>query len=384
MKRLAERLVLSCGLTLFLATGARAQAPAPAEPWSLSLGAGEIYDSNLNFAPGTGSGGRGEFGSQLYAGGSRTWTGRRSNVGVNGTAADSFYNHASSVSAFTYGLGASASYEVTRRLSWTANDTLSSAYAQDTTLLTNAGLILPKIIVRTNSATNAFSYALSPKSRIVWGLSTTAIGFASPQFAGATNVGTNLNFSRQLGTSQTLGISYDYQITNSSGVMGTVQALQGLWRRSIGQSMTIAVTGGVRPYTLPGLPGYRISPAVNASLSVPLGRVQSFVVSFDEGVETAIGGIGTHETQGIFATYTLKASGRLILDLSGNYVRGIYPQIPGRHLDGRLATADVSYRVMNNLGVVVGGGYYLRSDTPGTPTRAYRASLSMAYRTAWR
>jgi hypothetical protein len=219
MRWLAAWLGLAWGLTLLLATPARAQvAPPPAEPWSLSFGAGEVYDSNLNFSPGTGSGGAGEFGSQIYAGGSRTWTGRRGGGSLNGNAADSFYSHATDFNAFTYGVGASGSYQVTRRLTWTANDTLSSAYAQDTTLLTNAGLLLPKIIVRTNSATSAFSYALSPKSQIIWGLTTTAVGFASPQFAGATNVGTNFNFSRQLGTSQTLGISYDYQITNSSGI----------------------------------------------------------------------------------------------------------------------------------------------------------------------
>jgi hypothetical protein len=384
MRWLAGRLVLSLGLTLSLATGVRAQAAAPADPWSLSLGLGEIYDSNLNFSPETGVVSSGEFGTQLSGGGGRRWVRPRGSVSVTGNVAESRYSHTASLNAFTYGLGADASYDVTRRLKWTGNDTLSSAYAQDTALLTRGGLILPKVIVRTNSATSAFSYAVSPKTQVHWGLSTQDIGFASPQFAGAYNIGTTLNVSRRLGTSQTVGVGYDYQITNSNGVRGSVQALQGTWQRPIGQSMTLAVSGGVRPYTLPGFPGYRISPAVTASLTAPLGSIQSFVVSYDEGVETAIGGIGTHETQGIFGTYTVRASGRLSVSVGGNYVRGIYPQIPGRRLNGRLATTDVACRLMNNLGVVFGGGYYHRHDTPGTPVSAYRASLSMAYRTSWR
>jgi hypothetical protein len=261
MRRLAARLVWSWGLTLSLTTGVRAQIAAPpAEPWSLSLGVGETYDTNLTFSSETGSGTRGEFGSHLSAGGSRTWTGPRGSVSLNGNAADFFYRHTSALDAFTFGFGAGGAYAVTRRLTWSVNDTLSSAYAQDTTLLTNAGLLFPRVIVHTNSASNAFSYDLSPKSQIVWGLSTQAVGFAASKFAGAKNIGSNLNFVRRLGSSESIGIGYDFQISNSSGAAGTVQAVQGTWRRSVGQRATLAVSGGIRPYTLPGVSGYLISP----------------------------------------------------------------------------------------------------------------------------
>jgi hypothetical protein len=384
MRRLAERLSLASVVALLVATGASAQGAAPAPPWSLSLSAGETYDSNVTFSPVNGES-AGEFGSQLQAGAARTWTLRRGSLGITGNIAENLYNQSTNLNALTYDVGASASYSITRRLSWSAVDTLSSGYAQDAKLLTDAGLLLPKVITRTNLATTSLSYALSPRSQIRWAVGETSIVFDSSQLASGARIFSSFSFSREVGAASGVGVSYQYDATTTEGGdSGTIEALLANWRTTFAKKYAWTASAGVRPYTLPGVSGFVISPALATGLSASLGRTQSVALTYDQSVEQAIGPSGTRETKGVSAAYSVSAGSRLNLGVNGNYVRSTYPQDPNRRLAARMGTASARYRLLKNLGLSAFVAYYLQDEGSVSPTSSYRASLAMAYRTSWR
>lgn len=383
MRWLAERLILPPVLALSIATGASAQATARTPPYSLFLSAGGTYDSNVTFSPESGERG-GEFGSQLQAGADRNWMFRRGSLSVNGNAAENLYGESPNLNALTYAVGFNASYSITRRLSWSALDTLTSGYAQETKLLTDVGLVLPKVITRTNSASTSLSYALSPKSQIRWGLGETSVVFDASQLTSGARIFSNFSFTREVGAASAAGVSYQYDATTTEGGdSGTIQALLGTWRTTFAKKYVWTASAGIRPYTLPGVSGFVISPALSTGLSTGVGRNQSVSVNYDQTVEQALGSSGTRETRGIVGNYSVSVGTRLGLGANGSYVRGTYPQDPNLKLDSRVATMSAQYRLVKNIGVTAFVAYYLQHDSSLPATSSYRVSLSMAYRTSW-
>jgi len=384
MKWLAERLILASVLTLSIASGASAQAAAAqAPPWSFFFSAGETYDSNVTFSPVSGEA-SGEFGTQLQAGGGRIWVLRRGSLGVNANVAENLYNQTVDLNALTYSVGFNASYLITRRLSWNAVDTLTSGYAQDTKLLTDAGLVLAKTITRTNSASTSLAYALSPRSQISWGVGETRIVFDSSQLASGSSLFSNAAFTRDVFTASSVGVSYQYSATTTEGgENGTIETLLGTWRTTFAKKYVWTAAAGIRPYTLPGL-GFVISPALSTGLTATLSDTQSVGVNYDQTVEQAIGSSGTRETRLVSANYSVSVGSRLGLGVNGSYVRGSYREAPNLRQDARLGAFSARYRLLKNLGVTGQVAYYLQDDVLLPSTSSYRASLSVAYRTSWR
>jgi hypothetical protein len=379
--RWLTRAIIAWAVGFFLATDVRAQ-NAPIQPWSLTLGAGEAYDSNAGFS---GPKGRGDTASNLQVGLGRSWTSRRGDMMFKGNAGQSFYRQITTLNQFTYGFVGSANYAITRRLSWTVGDSLSSNYARDIRVLTDAGLLLPTVITRSNSAATQLTYALTPKTGVRWKLAETNIGFSSRQFIGGANVTTSLGIERQMSRSQTLGVTHSFQRTFSNGEQSVIQSLLGTWQATAGKVVTLNATAGLRSYTLPGQRGYRFSPGGSLGLRARPSKSHTLGLTYERIIEQTFGlSNRTHLVHLVTANYGLSLGTRLAFELGGSYSRGTDPLLPNLRILGQLGTASIRYSATPKLGVVITSSAFGSTFDPFPTVKDYRTMMSLTYGTAWR
>jgi hypothetical protein len=417
MKWLGERFILSCGFSFLLATGASAQivvqgvlqpdevleverraaelraAERRARPWSLRLGASEVFESNVGGSVRP----DGDLGSYLEATGGRSWTLPRGDIRVTGNVGENLYRRLTNLDQFFYGVGASASYRVSRRLAWNASDTLSTGYAQDAISLNDSALLPPKLLTHLNTASTGLSYELSPRTRLRWGIVEQRISVDSSHFgAGGTGLPgvsatgvssstltTGINVGRQLSRSQTLGVAGEYKQALVNGTTLSTQGLFSTWQQALGNSMSVAAAGGMRLYTLPGEGRFRTAPGGSIGFTAHLRPDDSFGLRYDRSIDQALGN-GTLLIDQITATYVLSLGRRLALNGGGNYNRGTSPVDSSRLLVGRTGTIAARCSLAQNLALAVEYRLYRRSDTSSPTISGYTTTASLTYGRTWR
>jgi hypothetical protein len=401
MKLQTDRLILAAALIAVLAPAAHAQTeqppggtqspPAAGEgreqgaedigppPWSFSVGVNQAFESDVQFA---GTEGNGDWHRRLEARFGRSWKLHRGNVDLGGDANQILYTRASDMNRFTYGLGASTSYALTRRLSWRASETLNSSYAEDSTLLTTAGLIFPRVVARTNVASSELTYLLTPRMELRGDVSHTRVSFDGSDLSTGSSLSTKISLTRQITRNQAIGISMGN--TMSSGITGDIQGLLGTWQATFGRSVTLNAAAGVRPYTLDGVSGKQFATGGSFGVSTRFGRGQTFAATYERAVEQAYGFGGTHLAHRFNANYGFAVGRRLMLDGTASYGLNTYPQIADYVMDGRTALVGVRYLLVSQLTVGASYGLWVRHETGEPSASTYRTSFSLSYGGAWR
>jgi hypothetical protein len=387
--KLLSRTILALVATCWL--GQDAQAQMPTEPWTFSVSLSGSYEGNALFV---GADEGEEFAHQLAATIGRSWALRRGSVDFHGTASQPFYQQSTSLNDFRYDVGAGLSYALTRRLSLTADGTVSSGLARDSEVLTDAGLVLPSS-ARSSNLSGTLAYMLTPRSTLSWQLSQQGAEFSSILFTGGTSVASVLSWTRQLTTAQTVGVSQEYlrtftggrtslDGTSTDGTTSSIHGLLGTWSFSAQSGWTANVSAGVKPYSVPGESHNRMSTALFAGLSKPVRRGQTLGVTYSQSVEQTFGaGRNNHLVQTIAGNYELSLARNLTSSFGGSHSHGTNP-VNDQSSFGQAAQASLMYRVMPNMGVSFGSSFYSRTDPPADRVSSYSTFISVTYGTRWR
>ena len=387
MTHLAIRLLLLCCLFTCSASGVYAQANGTAEPvnpWSLTGGITESFDSA---ATSIGTQTQGDWATRYHAGVRRSSIMRRGNVDFSGDATQLTYNGVSGQDTFMYNANAGASYAFTRRLSVRASESWNNSYAEDSSVLRTAGLVLPRTLVTTSVASTDISYLLTSLSTIRAEVSHTRIAFKGA-LTSATSTMTRFSFARQVGRAQSVGVSLGNTFT--SGTTGDIQGLLVTWQASVGRSLTLTAAGGVRPYTLYGVSGYKFAPGGSFGLTAQVSEGQAVSVGYERALEQAygvvesLGGGLTHAAHRFNGNYGVTLGRRLALDVSANYGLNTYPQIANFQIYGRTVMLGARYLVARNLTVATNYGLWVRGETGAPSESTYRTGISLAYGYSWR
>jgi hypothetical protein len=348
--------------------------------WSLSTAIGGSYDSNPSFSVG----GEPDFATRASVSFGRVWAMRRGGARLGGEVNRPFYNDPTSPSTTAYGLGASLSYAITRRLNWTLGSSAASSLAQDAELITDAGVVLPNVVATTGTASTTLSYALTPRSSLNWSYGQNGVGFESTIFKGGQGLGTALGLTRQLTRTQSIGLTANYSRTFTTEGTTQVQSYTATWQTQFGKGWTFHATGGIRPYTIPGVEGWAVSPAVSTGISRGVGENQTVSLSYDRTIEQAFGLDRTHLVQAVAGSYVVTLGRKLSIEASGSYAYGTYPLLPDLKLIGQLGSASATYRFIENLGVFVSGTVYRREYRPEPPAATFRIGAGLTYGLTWR
>jgi len=372
----AVTLVCGCGADQALAQGA-AQAT---QPWSLSAGIIESYEDNVSLQTGGGS----DLGSRVQAGLGRDWTFHRGSLSTSANASQFFYRESPGLNTVGYGANFGASYLISRRASITVGNTIASSYAQDSAVLTQAGLVLPKVLTRTNVASASWSYVLSPKTQMGLGFRAQTVRFNRSGFDNGSTYAAGFNFSRQIGTVQRFGVSAETQRSLTANVQQFINSVLGTWQLSLGKLSGISAAGGLRPYTLPD-GTWRFAPGGSFSFNTHVRQRDAIVLTYDHVVEQAFGFGGTHTSHLASVSYELYVTRKLSLSGSGNYGRGTFPEDRNKKRIGETGVVSVSYAVFQNVNVAGSYRIYSSTEYPAFPTVTnHQTQVSLMYGTKWR
>jgi hypothetical protein len=357
--------------------------PVQNEPWYFSLGVNGSYEGNALF---TGPSDDKEFSHNVNATIGRGWRLRRGDVQLGASASQAFYQDSTILNGFRYNLVGGVGQAITRRLNWSGNVAFSSGLARDSQVLTDAGAILPSTTTaRTSTSSSLFSYALSRKSSITWSLAESGVGFSSIAFNGGTNLTTALNYTRQLGKSQTLGATTDYSRTFTEDLSSSQYGVLGVWTMAVGRGWMVSATGGVRPYDVPNEEGFRLSTALSAGVTKPVRRNQTFGVTYAKSIQQAFGlRQGNNLVQTVNFNYGLPLNRKMQATFGGGFTQATDP-VSDSSSTGYVTQGTLSYRVLRNLSLSAGSSYYSYNREGGTVGRTTSTTtyLALAYNTTW-
>jgi len=297
--------------------------------------------------------------------------------------AQPFYRTESALNSLRYNFAGGITYALTRRLSFDANSSLSSSLAQDASVITDTGVILPSVTARTGSTSTALSYSLSPKTKLSWTLSHTGAGFESTVFRGGSSVSSGVSVTRQLNRGQSFGVSGSYTLNFQDAGSANIQTYLATWQGSIGRRWTVFASGGVRPYTIPEEEGYRFSPAATVGVRRQIRQGQTIGASYDYTIEQAFGLDQTHLVHTVAGNYEFSWARRYNASFGASYSNGIYPLLPDVKLIGELADASFAYKILNDLSLAINVSAYSRAVRPDPAVSAYRAGVSLIYQRSW-
>jgi hypothetical protein len=365
---------------VLLASTAGAQS-ATLEPWSFSVSANAWYEDNVQLT----QNGTGTSASSVAASLGRDWgVGRgRGNVSLSGNVNETFYHEAPELNQFMYGAAFNTAYAISRRLSWSLNDSVNQSYAQDAKVLTDQGIVLPKVLAFTNSVSNNFTYLLSPQSQLSWGVAAQVALFPSSSFVNGTTVSNRLGYSHEVGRSQRIGITHEYQRSFVGESDQINQALLGTWQRPIGKDSGLSVGIGVRFYTLPPR-GYTATPTGSVSLSTHVRRSDTLALTYEQTVQQVFALGRTLQSHIVTASYGLILTTKLGADFSATYAQSASPLATEAKLIGETGNVSLHYTIVKKLSASGGYAHYLRQDEPAPSVRSYRSYAALTYGLSWR
>ncbi len=354
------------------------------EPWMLFLGVNGSYEGNALFTGSTE--GSTEFANQVVGTLTRSWKLRRGGASLGVSGNQIFYGETASLNDFRYSATGALSHMITRRLTWSGQGSITSGLARDSKVLSDAGLVLPSGTTRTSSSASVFTYLLTPKAQLSWGLAESGVGFDSAFFrGGGTNLSSTINLSRQVGKSQNIGIIQEYSRTFSDVQSSDVYGVLGSWSIMAGRGWMAFASGGVRPYSLPDNGGYQVSTALAVGVTKPVRPGQIVGVTYSKSIGQTFGLTPTNNlVDSISGNYSAALRRNLSASVSGIYTRGQNPVPPNETVTGEVFQGSLAYRVLQNLAVSIGTAVYSRVEEPSSRVTSTTTFLNVSYVTTWR
>ena len=381
MNTLFRVVLCAAAFTVGFARPSQAQTPGGGEPWSFGMAVNGSYEGNALFAA---SEGEEEFSHAVSASLGRSWTLRRGSANLTGNASQFFYRKSTSLNDLRFNASGGLSHAITRRLQWSGSSQVSSGLARDSEVLIDAGLVLPSVSTRSSSSSSMFSYALTRRSQLTWSLSQSGVGFSSGVFQGGSSLTSALSWARQVGRSQTIGVTQDYSRTFQGDESTTIQGVAGTWSGTLG-SWTAHSSLGVRPYSVPGEEGNRFTMGISAGVTKPVRPGQTMGVTYDRSVTQTFGvDTGNHLVQSVSGNYSVALTRTLSTSFSGSFSRSHNPLDPERGLEGQTGSGSLTYRVTPSLGVSVSSSVYSRMQRGSERATSYNTSVSLSYGVNWR
>jgi hypothetical protein len=371
-------------LTFLFATHASAQDATAGRPWSVRFGVQEAVDSNVNFVA---SGRDSDLVSELHGGLDRDWSFGRGSIKLTGDIAQNFYRTFTRWNHFTYSLGVTESYQLSRRATLRLRDTFSARYARDTTSIGPERLLFATALTRINSAGGEFAYDLSPRTQFNLALHGDTVSFASSgplQLRGGSTYGTRLSIVRQINRDNAFGFVQEYQYTRIYGENGAIQALLGTWAGRFGRALSIAAQAGARAYSSESQRGLHAVPGGSVTVAGQLGRRNKLVLKYERTVEQAFGLGRTLLSETVVPLYDLNVVGGLTFHAAGQFVRSADPNDPTFRYTSLIGSAQVRYALVQDLAVVVDYRPQQFRLAPALKVSSYRSGVSLTYGRTWR
>jgi hypothetical protein len=402
MKALVRLSLCASGLSLVFAAGARAQEIAPSEmPNSrvapvlnptpddpvLSWHVGYSGSSNSTVA-------NGEVANSIEGGAARQWSFHRGAFNINGAGSQYFYAHAVDQSRFTFDVGASASYQISRRAQFVVSDRISSGYARQASSVTEAQLAFPNAFVTSNGFSAGYGYQLSRRTQFQVAAQYDNLVFDANQpnippptevdqalLGGGGTFSFHTSISHLLSHADSLGISQAYSRQVSGLEHSSTHSLHGTWSRPLSATYHLSAEGGIDAFFTERLTGLNIAPTGSVTVGRRVKRTGNLAVRVTRSIEV-MG--ATHISTSLNLEGGLKVGKKLTLGGTGSVVHNDFPADPVFNYNPLIVGGNVAYNLPGNL--VASASYsYWRRYSEALPTQTtVNNSVSLSYARTWR
>jgi hypothetical protein len=313
--------------------------------WNVVLQAGESWERNPMFRPGETEA---SFADRLQARVDylRTTPRARFSAALGGTGIR--YHSFEDLDHLGGNASLGLAYNLSPKAMISLNDTFESRWARDSTLLVDSGLYYDTVRTLTNRATGQFRLRATERTSAAVEVRHEYVDFDSDTLLDGTQIAATGSLNRRIAPEQTLGISYSYASSNSSGTTrSTNHTVFGSWAGTFGLHWGLAGSGGAiraasgqwRPYAAAELTGEFRRTALHARASHSVSQAYGFgrereATILNAGVRQQVGrrllasiGVGydrSREVGSDLPPFTgINANGALSFTLSRHFFLGL-------------------------------------------------------------
>jgi hypothetical protein len=350
------------------------------QPWLLALDAREGWDSNVRFLE---PGGPGDLVTRLDARLDRAWSGPRGNLLLSGSGQGFVYRTESDLNHFAYGADAAGSFLFSPRATIRLSESFRTTYASELGALTQAGLLLPPVVTRANTARGDFSYNVSRLTTVSFDLQHEIVSFDAPPLVPGSKITAGTAFSHELSRSDAVGAGYQFQRMIVEDEHSNTHTLDTRWTHAFGTSARARLRAGATRFQLLTAPAATRTTAVGgAGVDARWGR-HAIDAQFDRYVDLAYGLGRVRINELVSARYSLLLTSDLGFDLRGVQGWGRDPADASFALTTTDVVAGLRYAFSRNLALA--GSYTFRriSESSFLPVSSQGAALFLSYRQAW-
>jgi hypothetical protein len=342
----------------------------------VALSGEQVWESNVRFAR---PGDPGDFVSHVGAIVGRTWQGPRRRLALSVAGDAMHFREQSDLNRVTYGASADASRQFSPRLAGQLGYVVRSALARDLAGAANAGVLLPLVLSRANSAAGLLSYRLSQRVAASVGTHYDRVTFDSRQLDDGWNAGGRVLVTRQTGRSGGIGGSYEFVRSSAQGSEGDAHTAAATWERLLGEHLGARLVAGATRLRPLGSGEVRTQPTGAAELRArsPHG---AFTGRYDRSASQVFGFGRTLTTDHVSVAYDRDLTSALVLRGRAGYARSADPTAGDFRLTSQDYAVDARYALTR--GLTLGGGIFLRRRDQGAttpPVASHGLALSLAY-----
>lgn len=402
MKALVRPSLCAAGLSLVFAAGARAQEiapteipnsrvapvlnPAPDDP-VLSWHVGYSGSSNSTVA-------NGEVANSIEGGAARQWSFHRGAFNITGAGSQYFYAHAVDQSRFTFDVGASGFYQISRRAQFVVSDRISSGYARQASSVTEAQLAFPNAFVTSNGFSAGYGYDLSRRTRFQIAAQYDNLAFDANQpnipppnvvdealLQGGGTFSFHTTISHLMSHADSIGVSQAYSRQVNGAEHSSTHSLHGTWARPLSATYNLSAEGGIDAYFTERLTGLNLAPTGSVSVSRRVKRTGNLAVRVTRSIEV-MG--ATHISTSVNLEGGMKVGKKLTLGATGSAVHNDFPADPAFNYNPLIVGGNIAYNLPGNL-VAAASYSYWRRYSEALPTQTtINNSVSLSYARTWR
>ncbi len=349
--------------------------------WNLGLRLREVWDSNPRFVDTLGPG---SLISTLQGSLGHTRRFPRGAFTIAGDGSAVRYRDLEGLNQFSYSGQATASFRPSPRTNLNLDEAISSTHSGDALALTEAGLLLPLVVVRRTSSALTMTQRLSSKATASAVVRYDRVSFPSDELTGGSELSLGATYGRQLRPKQSVSLAYGFQDSSSTEGQPThVHFLSGGWSGALRPRLFAGVSAGALTYA--GTEGGRQwTPRLGATLSVRYPRT-TLEGRYSRTASQAFG-YGRERIADVAAISFSRSLGKAV-QASTSYTYGTSrdPVDPSFRFDTSSYGADVRWILKRGLNATA--GYAYRRRTPAAPSVPFSSgafALGVAYGKDWR
>ena len=250
------------------AASAAAQTAKPADAWTLTVRAEGAYESNPLY---TAAEVQDDFVTRWGAGVSRRLGSKRGHLEVDFEGGMLAYRTYGELDRFTWGAGLRGTRRLSRRVSLGVDARGSQGYARDNPLATEAGVIPPYALTRTDAGNASLTYQLSRGWQGRLRVHGERFDFGSAALQNGWTAVARAGMQHGSSRSSTTGAYAELERTSTAGLEYGIQRLAATWGGTLTRGLTAELEAGAAIYRVVG--GTSGDPATDAARVTPTAGV---------------------------------------------------------------------------------------------------------------